>query len=161
MGYQQASTDFTTPARLIPRDMANTNFTGTFPRMKEKKSCALTAVKSASTWSLSEQDQHTAPSKRGSFRISTGADFDRDTLKTFGVSENTLNRILPSLEQSWKDVLSNNNGGVNSDGEDTSSGMTARNVLNETLRNCSATNTLIKKKLALALEIQNVMYSIG
>ncbi len=158
MVYHQASTDFTTPTGSDLARMASTSFTGTFPRMKDKKSTsqhALNLVKSASTWNLSEQEQQPLYFKRGD---QNGA---KEFFDTFGISNNTLNKLLPSVEDSWRDILSSLNRSSATSNEEDTCNMSARNVLNETLRNCTAGNTLIRKKLALALELQNAMYSIG
>ncbi len=86
------------------------------------------------------------------------------TFDTFGVSENVLNHILPSLEQTWKEVLledkayrldSDRNGNLYS------TMGAARKILSESLRNSSAKNATLKHKLALALELQNTMNALG
>ena len=83
---------------------------------------------------------------------------------TFGISQDNLNELVPSLEQAWRDIWATNNNSKHHDGttnEESRCIMTATNVFNETFMNCSANNAALKQRLALALELQNAMYTLG
>ena len=174
MVYQQKSTDFTTPTLSKTPDMPNTNFTGTFPRMRDKTSFSqrpLSSMKSASTWNIFDSGKN-KPVKGLKSGSSTCDFVDSDLLNlrpsisifdTFGINEDDLNQLVPSLEQAWSDIWATNNNSKHHDGTNEESGcmMTATNVFNETFMNCSANNAALKQRLALALELQNAINTLG
>ena len=175
MVYQQKTTDFTTPTRSKTPDMPNTNFTGTFPRMRDKTSFSqrpLSSIKSASTWNLFDEGKNKPVNglKSGS-STSNLVGLDLPSLRpsisifdTFGINEDNLNQLVPSLEQAWSDIWTTNNNSKHHDGtinEESGCMMTATNVFNETFMNCSANNAALKQGLALALELQNAINTLG
>ena len=156
--------------------MATANVTGTFPRMRDKKSSSyrpLTSIKSASTWNLCHEGKN-KPLKVLKSVSSASNLLDPDFISlrpsssifdTFGISDGGNNQLVPSLEQAWRDIFATNNNNTKrltgvKDGEPGCI-MTPSNLFEETLKNCSVNNAALKQKLALALELQNAMYTLG
>ena len=151
--------------------MANTSFTGTFPRMRDKGSGSrqpLESIKSASTWNLAEGDGNKPSRLENGSSISNILDIFRlrpssRIYDKFGICDNNLNALLPPLEQICRNFFyTNNNSKHDTSTNEGESGcnMTAVNLLNETFKNSSDNNTSLKQKLALALELENVMYTL-
>ena len=171
MVYQQESTDFSNPTRSKTPDMANASFTGTFPRMRDKGSVSrqpLGSIKSASTWNLTEGDGNKQSRLENGSSISNILDIFKlrpssRIYDKFGICDNNLYGLVPPLEQTWRNFVYTNNNSKHDRGTnegESGCSMTAVNLLNETFKNSSDNNTLFKQKLALALELQNVMYTL-
>ncbi len=127
MVFEQGITDFTFESQSECGAHLGGGHLGTFPRTRDKTlnnsqqilPLGGSSIKATSSINLSTNPDEVIPcntldlhqprqQENNGVHSDTIDDLGLTTFDTFGVSENVLNQILPTLEQTWKEVLLEN-----------------------------------------------------